>query len=72
MMTDKNHPGAEVPESDWNEQLIETVTQSDTEKHNESVPIVDVIREADSGDVAEQGIVVEIDDEDGYDDSAEI
>ncbi|MGO2861683.1 MAG: hypothetical protein ACTIC1_11030 [Brevibacterium sp.] len=73
MMTNENRPGVEVPEPDWSEQLIdERGPVGVNDEVVESVPGSSVIREADDADVVEQGVIVEIDDEDGYDDSASI
>lgn len=70
MMTNETQPGVEVPEPDWSEQLIdarEPVGVNDEDA--ESVAGSSVIREADDGDVADQEAVVDLDDDDGYDDS---
>ncbi|MBM6588795.1 hypothetical protein [Brevibacterium sp. RIT 803] len=72
MTTNETQPGVEVPEPDWSEQLIDTATYTEADGNEVSAPTATVIREADDGDVAEQGIIVEIDDEDGYDESAPI
>lgn len=73
MMTNENRPGVEVPEPDWTEQLIDAREPEGFNNEDvDSVPGSNVIREADAGDIAEQGVIVEIDDEDGYDDSASI
>lgn len=66
MMTDRNRPGVEVPEPDWNEQLVDVAAHLDDGGYEESERGVGTIREADLGDIADQSIVVEVDDEDGY------
>lgn len=65
MMTDSVRPGVEVPGPDWNEQLVDVATHIDDDGYVETEPGVGTIREADVGDVADQSIVVEVDDEDG-------
>ncbi|TSI12646.1 hypothetical protein [Brevibacterium aurantiacum] len=72
MTTENNRPGIEVPEPDWSEQLIDDAMRLDAESLDEPELGADTIREADPGDIAEQTIGVEIDDEDGYDESAPI
>ncbi|TSI14087.1 hypothetical protein [Brevibacterium aurantiacum] len=73
MMTNETQPGVEVPEPDWSEQLIDAREPGGmVDEAVESVPGSSVLREAEDGDVAEQGVIVEIDDDDGYDDSASI
>jgi hypothetical protein len=66
MMTGSDRPGVEVPEPDWNEQLVDAATHIDDDGYEEPELGVGIIREADAGDVADQSIVVEVDDEDGY------
>lgn len=70
MMANETQPGVEVPEPDWSEQLIDAREPEGVNHEDvESVPGSNAIREADDGDVAEQGVIVAIDDDDGYDDS---
>ena len=64
MMTNEAQPGVEVPEPDWSEQLIDVAAHID-DGYEEAEPRWGAIREADAGDVADQSIVVEVDDEDG-------
>ena len=64
MMTNEAQPGVEVPEPDWSEQLIDVAAHID-DGYEEAEPRMGAIREADVGDVADQSIVVEVDDEDG-------
>jgi hypothetical protein len=64
MMTNESQPGVEVPEPDWSEQLIDVAAHID-DGYEEAEPRWGTIREADAGDVADQSIVVEVDDEDG-------
>ena len=64
MMADSDRPGVEVPGPDWNEQLVDAATHID-DGYEEAEPRWGTIREADVGDVADQSIVVEVDDEDG-------
>jgi hypothetical protein len=64
MMADSVLPGVEVPGPDWSEQLVDAATHID-DGYEEAEPHWGAIREADVGDVADQSIVVEVDDEDG-------
>ena len=64
MMSNEAQPGVEVPEPDWSEQLIDVAAHID-DGYEEAGPRWGAIREADVGDVADQSIVVEVDDEDG-------
>jgi hypothetical protein len=64
MMADSVRPGVEVPGPDWNEQLVDAATHID-DGYEGAEPRWGAIREADAGDVADQSIVVEVDDEDG-------
>ena len=65
MMADSVLPGVEVPGPDWSEQLIDVAAHIDDDGYEEAEPRWGTIREADAGDVADQSIVVEVDDEDG-------
>ncbi|GGC51572.1 hypothetical protein GCM10010974_37050 [Brevibacterium sediminis] len=65
MMTNEAQPGVEVPEPDWSEQLIDVAAHIDDDGNEDTEPRMGAIREADAGDVADQSIVVEVDDEDG-------
>ncbi len=70
MMTNETQPGVEVPEPDWSEQLIDArQPEGVNDEDDELVPGSSVIREADDGDVAEQEAVVDLDDDDGYENS---
>lgn len=66
MMTNEVQPGVEVPEPDWNEQLIDVAAHIDDDGNEDTEPRMGAIREADPGDVTEQNMIVEIDDDDGY------
>ena len=77
MLTDEHRPGLEVPESDWDEQRIDAAggiepdNGPDADDHVAPETAVGAAPEANPHDLADQSVVVDLDDDD-FDDEEDV